>query len=205
MKWPMKASFGLAALVVALAVAAGASGTVRSLITGAQIKDGSVASRDIANRTLVARDLSPALVASLRGQAGAAGATGAKGDTGDRGPAGPQGPRGPQGAQGPQGEPGDPGGPPGPEGPKGDPGGLAGYEIVVSAPISLAVDFMATGEAPCPAGKVAVGGGAKGVDADRFVVVVGSSPSANGAGWTATVASEESTSFRVYAVCAEQA
>lgn len=64
---------------------------------------------------------------------------------------------------------------------------------------------MATGEASCPAGKVAVGGGAKGVDPDVFVIVVASLPSANGAGWTATVASDDETSFRVYAVCAEQA
>jgi hypothetical protein len=189
----MKLIVVVAMLATALAVVASASGTVRDLITGAQIRDGSITSRDIANHTLVRRDLSSKLVASLRGQtgpagpAGPAGPQGEKGATGDRGPAGSQGPQGPQGAQGP----------------KGDPGGLAGYEIVASAPQTVTASNLSVGTANCPAGKVAVGGGVKVADPTN-VFVVDTYPNADGGGWTATVANAgaSDSTYTVYAVCA---
>jgi hypothetical protein len=115
-----------AGAVLALALAAAGTAGVRALVTGAQIKDGTIRSRDIANGTIRARDLAQATIASLRGQRGPAGARGATGATGAQGPAGPQGPAGSQGATGARGATG----PAGPAGPQGDPG--AGVEVTGS-------------------------------------------------------------------------
>lgn len=93
------------ALFVALggpAAAQQASSSAVRLITGKQVKD----------RSLGVRDLSPAARRSLRGQRGATGpagppglatVAGVRGETGAPGPAGPVGPQGPPGATGPQG------------------------------------------------------------------------------------------------------
>jgi hypothetical protein len=90
----------------------------------------------------------------------------------------------------------------GPAGPPGRPGadGVAGFEVV-TAKVAVAKGQSATGEARCPAGKVALGGGVLpdpegprngGAPEDRMDVVVsapllpGSAQSA-GYGWRATV------------------
>lgn len=127
-------------IVVVLLLAAGTGGAVAGvMITGKQIKDGTVTSADIMDRTLGVSDLSPAARNSLQGApgptgangppgaTGPAGATGATGTTGPTGGAGPDGPGGPAGPAGPVG-PAGPAGPAGPPGPAGK-GGLAG-EIV---------------------------------------------------------------------------
>jgi Collagen triple helix repeat (20 copies) len=121
----------LAALVVVLGITTAASGTVQALITGQDIKDGSIRSRDIADHTIAASDVSAALLTSLRGRRGAAGPAGPEGPSGlagAQGPAGPAGPAGTTGAMGPQ-------GPAGSQGPKGEPG----------EPGSSAFDFVPTG------------------------------------------------------------
>ena len=70
-----------------------------------EIKAGAVASADVRDGSLRARDFRaadlPAGPAGPKGDAGAAGAQGPKGETG---PAGPQGPKGEAGERGPQGE-----------------------------------------------------------------------------------------------------
>ena len=99
-----------AALAAVFAVAAGsatAGPTVKKLITGQDIKDGSIGLVDLSSTTKT----------SLKGQRGAAGSqgpAGAKGDTGPAGPAGPQGAKGDTGATGAQGI----------QGPKGDTGSV---------------------------------------------------------------------------------
>lgn len=123
---------------IAVVAATAGSATAASLITGKQVKNGSLTGADIKNRSLTARDFKSA--ASLRGKQGASGPAGPKGDAGPQGergtaggPAGPQGDAGPQGetgADGPAGPQGDPGpqggvGPAGPTGPAG-PAGPAG-------------------------------------------------------------------------------
>ena len=50
-----------------------AGGTEHRLVTGADVKDHSLTSVDLADRTIQAHDLSPALVKLLRGQAGTQG------------------------------------------------------------------------------------------------------------------------------------
>jgi hypothetical protein len=92
-----KIAMVLGALAVTLAVTSASSASVRRLLTGADMKPGSITSRQIRDRSLALRDLSASAIASLHG------AVGATGPAGPRGPAGPQGPAG--------GTPGAPGAP----------------------------------------------------------------------------------------------
>jgi hypothetical protein len=121
--------------VLALFVALGGTATAASvtLITGREVKDGSLSGADLADRSVGARklarhslsgnhvrlgslttrevkdgtlkleDLSSTARAALTGGAGATGATGPAGPAGSQGPAGPQGTAGSQGPAGPAG------------------------------------------------------------------------------------------------------
>jgi hypothetical protein len=109
-----------------LFVVLGGTAWAASQITGSQIKDGSVTSKDIRDRTLSARDFKKGVLPSSVLPAGGA-AAGAPGPAGPSGPAGPQGERGAPGPQGPAGAGGTKGekgekGDTGTEGPKGDEG-----------------------------------------------------------------------------------
>lgn len=112
----------VACIAVVLAMT-GSAFAARALITGADIKDGSITRADLSGRTVKS-------LKGKRGPAGRDGFTGARGPQGDTGPAGPAGPAGPGGPAGPQGDVGDTGaqgpqgrtGPLGPRGPQGDPG-----------------------------------------------------------------------------------
>jgi hypothetical protein len=79
----------------ALFVSLGSTATAAMVVTGKDIKDGSVTTRDVRDGSLKARDFKPGQL-----PAGTTGATGATG------PQGPQGERGPQGATGPKGDTG---------------------------------------------------------------------------------------------------
>jgi len=79
---------------LALSIALGGTASAAVLITGKQVKDGSIAGRDVKNASLGKNKLSATALSSL---------------TGERGPAGPQGPKGDPGQQGPQGPKGDTG------------------------------------------------------------------------------------------------
>jgi hypothetical protein len=68
--------------VVALASVTAATAGVQALITGSQIVDGTVASRDIRNGTIARADLAPATLLYLRGRRGAPGPAGPAGPTG---------------------------------------------------------------------------------------------------------------------------
>ena len=83
--------------VVALAAVTAGSAGVRVLITGAEIRDNSIESRDIKNGTIRRADVAAALLEAMRGDAVPSGPQGATGPTG---PQGPQGPPGPAGAHG---------------------------------------------------------------------------------------------------------
>ena len=60
----------VAVLAVTLGITTAASGKVQALITGAGIKDGSVESVDIEDRTILPKDLSARAVAALEGERG---------------------------------------------------------------------------------------------------------------------------------------
>ena len=164
-------------------------------------------------------------------QTGPVGPAGAQGEPGATGPAGPAGATGPQGEKGEQGPPGAPGpvgtpGAPGPIGPQGEqgppglqgnpgPAGLSGYEIVSrdSAFDSSATKLLSV---DCPAGKVALGGGAEifpsiaDSNRDTAPVVLRTSEPLIGnggqAGWFAQSSEIAPYSFAwhmlVYAICA---
>lgn len=141
-----KSRTALAVVIAALAliVSAGAGATASLMITGKQIKDGTVTTKDVKNRSLKAKDFSAKAKSKLRGPAGPAGPRGATGATGPAGPAGATGLPGLPGIPGPQGLPGLPGLP-----------GLSGFEVItetVSVP-ALGTDSVS---AACPGGKKAV-------------------------------------------------
>src|SRR3954470_20814291 len=106
----MNAKF-MAALAVVFVVVAGTAAAVpaaKKLLTGKDIKDGSIGIVDLSSSTRVG-------LKGARGPAGPQGDTGATGQKGDTGPAGaagavgpigPTGPVGPQGIQGVQGKSG---------------------------------------------------------------------------------------------------
>jgi hypothetical protein len=73
---------GVAVGVVALLVVGAGSAAAKALITGADIKDESVAGRDIKNGSLHIRDLDPAAVARLHGANGKNGTNGTNGRDG---------------------------------------------------------------------------------------------------------------------------
>lgn len=91
MKGTPRTAVAVLVAVLALILSAGAGATASILITGKQIKDGTVTTADVKNRSLKARDFSAGAKSTLRGPAGSAGARGATGATGPAGPAGPAG------------------------------------------------------------------------------------------------------------------
>src|SRR3954468_16628757 len=105
-----KLSYANVVSSICLFIVLGGSAYAATQITGKQIKDNTVSSADIKNKSLVAGDFKP-------GQLSSAG-VGAPGPQGPKGDAGPQGPKGDTGAKGDAGEPGQQG----IQGPKGDPG-----------------------------------------------------------------------------------
>jgi hypothetical protein len=90
------------AFALGLLVATAGTATAAKLITGSQIKDGSIGSRDLA-RTVRAQlsRTGPAGVAGPQGVPGATGASGVQGPQGEPGPQGDAGPEGPTGPRGP--------------------------------------------------------------------------------------------------------
>ena len=135
-----RTAFVVAAVIFALAAVTAGTAGVEALITGAQIQDGTIKSRDIGNGAIRRIDIAPATVASLRGRRGPVGPQGAQGTAGPTGPEGAVGPPGSQGAAGPAGPQG-PAGVAGATGPKGDPG--AGVHVTGS--VATAAGLPATG------------------------------------------------------------
>lgn len=124
----------VACIAVVLAMT-GSAFAAKALITGADIKDGSITRADLSGKTLKS-------LKGKRGPAGSDGFTGARGPQGDDGPQGPAGPAGPQGPQGPRGGVGDTGsqgptGRTGPVGPRGDQGsqGTPGQSLVFNTAV----------------------------------------------------------------------
>jgi hypothetical protein len=182
----------LAMIVAILALLLALSGTAvaGALITGAQIKNNTVASVDLTNNSIKSVDVRNNALTTLDVQNGSLRAVDfAAGEleTGPAGPAGPAGPTGPAGPSGPQGAP-----------------GLAGLEIVFADSPSNS-DFVRQVEASCPAGKKAVGGGAHIWQAAGLVALDESYPS-NATTWRATAYEVNATALnwhlRAYVVCA---
>jgi hypothetical protein len=152
--------FVVASLMLVLSFGSGAMAA--RLITGKQIKDGTVTTADVKNKTLKTKDFSSRTRTQLTGSQGSPGVPGPSGPSGAVGLPGLPGPTGPTGPIGPTGLPGLPGasglpgdiGPTGPTGPSGLPG-VSGFEVVTASK-SVATLLSDSVSASCPSGKVAL-------------------------------------------------
>src|SRR5215207_1883051 len=190
---------------LALSIALGGTASAAVLITGKQVKDGSIAGRDVKNASLGKNKLSATALSSLTGERGPAGPQGPKGDPGQAGPkgdSGEQGPAGRTGTTGPKGEtgPAGPQGPPGPQGPR----GISGWEYVTKG-ASISPGLWGYLVVDCPAGKKALGGGVtSGGPVVATVSVMESGPAGQATGWLASVRNNGNvtTTEYVWAICA---
>ncbi|WP_210651056.1 hypothetical protein [Nocardioides sp. SYSU D00065] len=139
MRSTSRTGLAIAVAVIALVLSAGAGATASMLITGKQIKDGTITSRDVKNRSLKVKDLSTAAAAKLKGSTGPAGPAGPRGATGPAGPAGAAGAQGLPGIQGLAGLP-----------------GLSGLEVVRRTVPIPALSGTGTVAAACAEGKKAL-------------------------------------------------
>jgi hypothetical protein len=126
------------------------------------------------------------------------GVAGTQGPVGPAGPAGATGPTGPKGASGSKGEAG-------PKGATGSPG-LSGLELVKNEPSTSIGAFHDT-KVSCPAGKVAVGGGAYVFgDGGPHFTLRNSQPLGDDSGWDASAQTIDGYNaywaVYVYALCA---
>ena len=139
-------------------------------IRSADIRDGGVRSADIRDGGVAWKDLRPGVKKRIDvpGPAGAVGATGEKGEAGAKGDTGARGLQGARGADGTDGEDGT-------DGINGT-NGFSGYEVAFPEDAATATGLRVL-TAPCPSGKVAIGGGAKAAGNPRDVVIHGSYPS----------------------------
>jgi hypothetical protein len=87
----LRPSPGTVIACIAVVVACTGTATAASLITGAQIKNNSVTTKDVKNKSLRAGDFKPSDLQRIRGLPGVAGAAGPQGPQGAQGPAGKQG------------------------------------------------------------------------------------------------------------------
>jgi hypothetical protein len=90
---------GLAIFLAGAVVASAGTAGAAKLITGAQIKNGTITAKDL-SRPLQAK-LARIGAGGVGGATGATGQRGERGERGERGPAGPPGPPGPRGADAP--------------------------------------------------------------------------------------------------------
>ena len=140
--------------LLALSVAMGGTAYAAIVITGTNVKDGSLRSvdiadgafgvqgRDVKDGSLGSNDLSALARASLKGNAGATGAAGAPGAAGATGPTGATGATGTAGSTGATG-----------------PAGPVVLNYVFSGSASVGAGFTQTAFASCPPGQSLTGGG----------------------------------------------
>lgn len=157
------------AAVAVLALTLGTSVTAATLITGKQIKDGSVTGKDLRNGSVTGADIRDGSLtpADYRGAI-----------VGPEGPAGAAGPSGPVGPQGPSGRP-----------------GVRGIDYATSERDDLPAGLWTIRNAKCPSGTTAVSGGfaaESGASGGRFLV---SAPLSNGTGWFVGIQNESSAAI----------
>lgn len=184
------------ALFVALAgssFAAPVRDAATRLITGAQIKDGSVTGKDITNRSLTGLDLKLSTLSTAHVIDGSLRATDFK--AGDL----PAGPAGAAGAAGPAGSTGAAG-----------PSGTANVTIVLATGGAASPGNFSQATAACPAGTRATGGGVTALSSPTASSVVWFTvpdpTSGTPTGWKAAVLSNgaagSTAAARTYALCA---
>jgi hypothetical protein len=183
--------------VIAFAGSAGAA-TAAKMITGKDIKDGSITAKDIKNATITNKKIKDETITGKKIKDGSLSPSDFSGSV--EGPAGPQ---------GPQGAPGAPGAP-----------GLAGVEVVSQTFANVFVvnsggqrGLSDVKTVTCPAGKTAISGGFDlGTDpmengAQRQILVSASQTNAQATGWSVQLFNnssqfDNSLDLKVTAVCA---
>ncbi|HEX8648246.1 MAG TPA: hypothetical protein VF715_15235 [Thermoleophilaceae bacterium] len=186
-------TFSNAIACIALFAALGGTSYAAAKITGANVKDNSLTTKDIRNKSLLAKDFKA-------GQLPA----GPQGQQGPQGPTGQQGPQGATGQQGPKGDKGD----------KGDTGapGLSGYTRSFAEVDTPAGDENSnTVLVNCPGGRRAIGADAS-IDGpgQRHVVlnevaVQTNMTSVRVTAFEGPVETNQAWSLRGIAICAEVA
>jgi len=178
--------------VLVLSVGLGGTAAAVSLVTGKQIKDGSVRSRDIGNGSLTGSDVADKSLTPADFTGSIQGPTGPQGPAGAQGPRGLQGLQGTAGAQGAKGDTGAPG-----------PAGVSGLRYVASDGSSVAAGSWKGLFIYCDDQKVLGGGLSTYPDTDKARIVQ-SAPLNGGTGWYVKVRNEGSTDFTAYgwAICA---
>jgi hypothetical protein len=150
----LKISPAMVVAIVAVVLASAGGATAASLITGKQIRNGSITSADIRNRSLSTSDLSARTVDQLS-------------DPGPRGLPGAPGPQGPAGAQGPA----------GPAGPT----GASGVAEIVTAQSTNYADGAA--RADCPSGTRPISGGGIDLTPTGAIIASGATLADGKLGW----------------------
>jgi hypothetical protein len=173
-------AFVVALIALFVALTGTATATSYVLITGKQIKNGSIG----------VADLSKAAKKALKGQRGPRGFTGVSGPTGLAGPAGPAGLRG---------EPGSPG----------LNGGFDPNKVSYSSGpiVTVSPGTEATSVAPCPAGSKVIGGGFYSIAwLDGGLYLTDQGPLDDGSGWFMdfynSASALDDADVQAYAVCA---
>ena len=182
------------------------------MLSGKQIRNGSITGADVRDRSLTAADFNgsvqgPRGLPGLQGPIGPMGLTGPMGlpgARGENGPAGPQGLRGETGATGAQGPRGETGAT-GPEGPRGDTGatGPPGARRPGQRGCAQGDRRSETGRADCATGERAVAGGFAHGTRDKLTSSAPSPDTARATptGWTVTFDAPPA-SGTVYVICA---
>jgi hypothetical protein len=167
--------------LIALFVALGGPAEAGRLLTGKQIRDGSITGRDIRDASVGYNDINSKLADIID----------EPGPKGPAGPAGPVGPAGPQGAQGPQ-------------GPQGPAGLNATSDITtISGEGAVPDGQVAVYTLPCPDGTTAISGG---FYADSGMVYYSAPTDPERTGWDAaldnTIANTGDATLTIFALCA---
>ena len=149
-------------------------------VVSGKIRNGSVTGLDVQKLTLTGAHVKPGSLLAANFRAGQL----------------PAGPKGDKGERGEKGEKGD-------KGVKGDPG-LSGYEVVKTAPMTLAANSSVLARATCPTGKKPIGGGGHQASGAGGVAYITSSIPIDERQWQAAFKNPTSTQASVwaYAVCA---
>jgi hypothetical protein len=149
-------------------------------IISAKIRNGSVTGLDIQKRSITGAHVKDASLLAGNFKPGQL-------------PAGPKGDKGDRGEKGDKGVKGD----------KGD-AGLSGYQVVQSAPMSLAANASAIARVSCPAGKRPIGGGGHHSSGVGAVAYLSTSIPIDGTQWQAGFKNltPNAATIWAYAVCA---
>ena len=195
MRFILKRHSTAVAYLALFAALGGGTAYAAATVTGANIKDGTITSKDIKKRSIGADRLSPTAVSSLSrpGPAGPAGANGEKGEKGERGERGPAGANGPAGPRGEQGAAGPAGA-----------NGVSGFQYIAQrADTDILKDKYLRWSVDCPNGKKALGGGVS-TSAPYETRVIESAPTGESTGWGVGVKNEggPTMSGYVWVTCA---